>query len=324
MSVSPTSPQDLVWAIRLVNYSNSMNLFHAVQVIPQLNLHDSPGCFTSVASLTFLVWEILVTLDAEVQHIWPKPRTAIFKWVYLSLRYGALTLQIFHQFAVPYLTGGNATDFLCKAWLVYAMINSQVLTTSVEFILMIRVYALYNKSRRIALLLFSLFILETVTLFINSIRTMPNLQTSEICVLIKPAKNVMYYSLAVLLTQSTLLALTVTKHVLARRTGFGRTPLVSQLTRDGTVVYAGVLVLILMTGICCSSDSELTMTMFFLSGSISPTSGCRLIMNMQRLSRSNTSDTRFDTVAQFTTEIEINPINDEENPEIVQTFKDDK
>ncbi|KAH7909304.1 hypothetical protein BJ138DRAFT_1155550 [Hygrophoropsis aurantiaca] len=321
MPVSPTSSQNLAWEIRLVNYSNSMNLFHAVQVIPQLNLHDSPGCFTSVASLTFLVWEILVTLDAEVQYIWPKPRTAIFKWVYLSLRYGALMLQIFHQFAVPYLIDHNATAFLCKAWFVYAMISGQLLTMSVEFILMMRVYALYNKSRHIALLLFSLFILEIFALFINSIRTMPNVQTSEVCVLIKPTKDVVYYSLAVLLTQSTLLALTVTKHVLARRTGFGRTPLVSQLTRDGTVVYAGVLVLILMTAICCGSDSELIVAMFFWSGSISPTSGCRLIMNMQRLSRSNTSDsdTRFDTVAQFTTEIEIDhPISDEANPEIVQ------
>ncbi|KAH7924349.1 hypothetical protein BV22DRAFT_516409 [Leucogyrophana mollusca] len=260
------------------------------------------GCST-VASMCLLVWDILVTFDVEVQHIWPKPRTALFKWVYLTLRYGGLALQIFHQIMVPHIITGNAAASLCKAWLLYAIVTGQVMTTSVEFILMARVYALYNKSRRIASLLLTLFLSEVLILCINSIHTIPNLQSAKICIMVEPTEHIVYYSLTVLLTQSTLLALTVAKHIFARRRGFARTPLVSQLTRDGTVVYAIVSVLILMTGVCCVSDKQLTVIMFFWSTSISPAAGCRLIMNMQRLSRYD--DTRFGTTAQFTTDIEL-------------------
>ena len=38
-------------------------------------------------------------------------------------------------------------------------------------------------------------------------------------------------------TQTTLLGLTLMKHSLAKRAGWGRTPLVSLLIRDGTTAY---------------------------------------------------------------------------------------
>ncbi|KAH7924348.1 hypothetical protein BV22DRAFT_1035246 [Leucogyrophana mollusca] len=275
-----TATWDVSWAVRVVNYH-------------------------CVASLCFMVWDILVTLDVEVQHVWPKPRQALFKWLYLLIRYGALVLQIFHQFAVPFITEGRATASLCKAWFMYAVITAQAMTSAVELILMTRVYALYNKSRRIALLLFALAMCEIMTLAINSVHTIPNLQASnvEICILAKPPPEIVYYSLTVLLTQSTLLVLTILKHVFVRRMGLGRTPIVSQLTRDGTVVYGIMFVLLLMTAVFCKSDQQITIVMFFWSMSVSSTCGCRLIINMQRLSKYE--DARSDTAAQFTSDIEL-------------------
>jgi hypothetical protein len=44
-------------------------------------------------------------------------------------------------------------------------------------------------------------------------------------------------SIAVVVAQSTLLGLALMKHIVARRAGWGRTPLISVLIRDGTATY---------------------------------------------------------------------------------------
>jgi hypothetical protein len=52
-----------------------------------------------------------------------------------------------------------------------------------------------------------------------------------------PHLKTMLSSVLVLATQTTLIGLTLIKHILARRTGWGGTPLASLLIRDGTATY---------------------------------------------------------------------------------------
>ncbi|KAG1774744.1 hypothetical protein EV702DRAFT_1047494 [Suillus placidus] len=83
------------------------------------------------------------------------------------------------------------------------------------------------------------------------------------------AFNYMYASsIAVVTTQSTLLGLALMKHILARRAGWGRAPLVSLLIRDGT-------------GHVFHNMCDLLLYRWLIS--IMSSCGCRLIVNMQCL-----------------------------------------
>ncbi|ESK97107.1 hypothetical protein Moror_6328 [Moniliophthora roreri MCA 2997] len=46
------------------------------------------------AALVFLVWDILITLDEEIEYIWSKPWTSWIKWSFLFARYFSLFTQI--------------------------------------------------------------------------------------------------------------------------------------------------------------------------------------------------------------------------------------
>ncbi|KAH7909306.1 hypothetical protein BJ138DRAFT_1155553 [Hygrophoropsis aurantiaca] len=279
-----------------------MNM-NAVSSPPQFGWAAQIVRYHSIASLIFLAWDILVSLDDEVQYIWPKTRTAKFKWLYMVIRYGALGQQLFNQFVLGYMLNNETPPRICRAWLLYAISTTQAMSTAVEFIIITRVYVLYNKSRLIALLLFVLVAAEISMMVINSVHTVPILQSSSRCIFAKPPREIVYYSLTVLLTQSTLLALTVIKHTVSRRMGLGRTPLVSQLIRDGTVFYGIMFVLIFTTVTFSKVDKQISVVMFFWSTSVSSVSGCRLIVNMERLSKND--DMQADTIGQFTSNIEL-------------------
>ncbi|KIJ61235.1 hypothetical protein HYDPIDRAFT_31538 [Hydnomerulius pinastri MD-312] len=237
-----------------------------------------------------MVWDILVTYQAEVEHIWPKPRTSLFKWLFIYLRYFNLFVQIWHQVAISHLTNGEEHTSLCNAWYIWAVVISQASSTVIEVILAVRVFALFNKSRRLACFLVILIAAEVVTMAVNSFHTIPAIPSSDAAVF--------------LVTQSILLGLTIFKHVTAVRSGWGRTPLVSLIIRDSSAVY---VVMIVVTGAMFTDwklQDERTVIMFFWLIAISSVTGCRLIVNMQKLVPAEHRRRRSDA-ALFTTEIEI-------------------
>ncbi|EGO02843.1 hypothetical protein SERLA73DRAFT_176266 [Serpula lacrymans var. lacrymans S7.3] len=252
-----------------------------------------------IASFTFLVWETLVTSGDEVEYIWPKPTQSFFKWLYFFLRYFNMLAQLWHQFAIPRIISGHISNQVCKAWYIYTIIITQAMATAVEIILATRVYALYNKSRRVGGLLYALILIEIIAMTANSIHTIPIIEHAVICVLVKPPQQILYYSISVFTTQSALMGLTLIKHFFAMRNGWGRTPLVSLLMRDGIAVYLVMFVLIASTVIYCLSGNELTVIVFFWLLSLLSSTGCRLIVNMQRLAtmaeRHSTSGVQLST-----------------------------
>ncbi|KAF9234584.1 hypothetical protein BU15DRAFT_78882 [Melanogaster broomeanus] len=259
-----------------------------------------------VASLVFLVWDILISYEAEVEHIWPKPRTSAFKWLYLYLRYFNLLVQIWHQIAVPYLTNGGDHASWCGAWYIYAVAISQVSISAIEVILAVRVFALFNKSYRIACLLAILLTAEILTMAVNAFYTIPEIQPSDSCILVDPPEQIVNYSAVLFVTQSVLLGLMAFKHTSALRSGYGRTPLVSVLIRDGSVVYIIVLVFAVALAASSKLQDKRTIAMFFWLISTSSVIGCRLIINTQKLLATAGQRKRpHSEVAIFTSEIDM-------------------
>ncbi|KAG2072032.1 hypothetical protein BDR04DRAFT_1117259 [Suillus decipiens] len=85
------------------------------------------------------------------------------------------------------------------------------------------------------------------------------------CILSKPPYQIIYhavFSIAVMTTQSALLGLALIKHILARRDGWGRAPLVSLLIRDGTTTFFITCVILFCIGSFCELRDERTVIMF--------------------------------------------------------------
>ncbi|KAH7884969.1 hypothetical protein F5I97DRAFT_1881294 [Phlebopus sp. FC_14] len=90
---------------------------------------------------------------------------------------------------------------------------------------------------------------------------------------------------AVLATYTIFICIIILKSCLAIRSGFGRTPLVSLLIREGITIYGFVIVYFAVALISIMQGDDRAMTLFMWAVSISSTCGCRLIISLERLGR---------------------------------------
>jgi hypothetical protein len=129
-----------------------------------------PPLYTILASLTWVLHDYFVTLEDEVRLVWPQ-RWNVGKIMYLWMRYYTIfvvagnALQI-HLFTRP----GITSDAVCLAVDPVLRIAGAISLWSVEIIIQLRIYALYNGSRKIAIfnaVLFFLSILAFIGILID-------------------------------------------------------------------------------------------------------------------------------------------------------------
>ncbi|KDQ52514.1 hypothetical protein JAAARDRAFT_478089 [Jaapia argillacea MUCL 33604] len=125
---------------------------------------------SSLCSIVFCFWDIVITFDDEVENIWGQPSHSITKWLFLFTRYFALAVQIllvmkssgvFRPLPLP--------ERLCPYWLIFQSLAARALSSSVLLILMLRVYVLYDCTRAIRsglLALFAVFIVPIVPIHV--------------------------------------------------------------------------------------------------------------------------------------------------------------
>lgn len=235
------------------------------------------------SSLAFLIYDWLLGLESEVQHIWMQPQKRVFKCLYIYFRYFSLLIQATHPGLVEYLVGSHDSPSFCLAWSIYASLVGQVHVTAVEMVLAVRVYALFNRSRRIAFLVGFHILLQVTSSMVNVVYTIRAAKYHEYCIFSKPPLQLTYHGIIVLSTQITLMGLTLLKTVLARRSGWGRTPIVSLLLRDSSAVFVVISALCLLTIGFCRLNGEGAIVMLFWNVSILSSCGCWLLINTQQL-----------------------------------------
>ncbi|KAJ3717230.1 hypothetical protein DFJ43DRAFT_800311 [Lentinula guzmanii] len=104
-----------------------------------------------LVGLTWGLHDYFVTLEDEVRHIWPQ-RLNFAKFMFLWIRYYTLALLVFdvvqiHVFALP----GVTSDNLCVAMDSIIRVVGAISLWSVEIIMQLRIYALFNCSKRVAI-----------------------------------------------------------------------------------------------------------------------------------------------------------------------------
>ncbi|ETW81185.1 hypothetical protein HETIRDRAFT_459587 [Heterobasidion irregulare TC 32-1] len=295
-ALSPLAPSHkVVWPTRSSGRMNKAAEAHAfgAQLVDR----------SAIASLAFLVWDIIITLGDEVDTIWPKRNTNWTKWLFLFVRYFAVATQIAELFvgteiaaALPY------TMRSCVAWYIFQEVATQLLITSVEVILMVRVHAMYERNRTITLVLLVLFVAEIVAMLATLVLVIPDVQFDDICVVTHTPTTLIFFALAFILFETLLFGLTLFKFVQAVRTGWGHTPVMALLARDGTWAFALIFaVLCINAGFYLGKNSSIGAVAYTWILSIESFAGYRLILNMQRLDGPSEADTRQSTEIQFTT-----------------------
>lgn len=184
-----------------------------------------------------------------------------------AFRRGNHFLEMYVASMVP------VAPYHCRLWYTWRLVTCQIMVAAVEAILVLQgqypcssmssfwlnyhleVYALYNRSQRIAILLGSLIVAEVSTSTVNSYSNLPKMQFDSVCLtklallpviqygcVISPvtasnALSDLYTSIISLCTQTTILFLTFAKQIFAQRSGCGKTPIVSLMIRDGVFAF---------------------------------------------------------------------------------------
>ncbi|KAJ7703121.1 hypothetical protein B0H17DRAFT_89113 [Mycena rosella] len=190
---------------------------------------------TAIAALVFLVWENLITLDDEVEYIWPKPRTAWVKSVFLFLRYFPLAVQLCNRILdEKVIQQAHLSYSALRAWYISQAVVAYLGMTGVEFVMMVRVYALYHNSRWIGWGLGCVLLAETIAVIAGIFITLPGVHFEPQLLLTKVPHSFAYLGISALVSQAIILGLTLHRFLQGQWAG---TSLGNLLIRDGSIVY---------------------------------------------------------------------------------------
>lgn len=136
-----------------------VGLIEAVQQTYMVNL-------AAAAALTWLAYEIIHTMVLEISHVW-KAEFTIHKVLYYVVRYWTLYSMIF---TLAVNTNTSVPLHFCRHWFWYRAITGPlVITTAGEALFLIRIYAIYGRSRKILCLIVPLYLAQFVGGLVSAI-----------------------------------------------------------------------------------------------------------------------------------------------------------
>ncbi|KAF7315219.1 hypothetical protein MIND_00036300 [Mycena indigotica] len=264
---------------------------------------------SSLAALTWLLYDIFLTFEDEVKYVWPKP-WSIIKAVFYFIRYVPLFVQLsILTIGSPELTPGfHFTHHACFIWQVYQVTATITIFVAVDYVLILRVYALYHNNPLIRKIVLVAFATEVVLMVTGLVLSLPTIQFDELCVVSHASTILLLYVGATLLFQTFLFSLTLIKFVRAIRDGWGDTPLVVLVMRDGS--WAFVLLFAVVVGTASLYEVKnhyFAAVLFCWLLSVFSFCGYRVLLNLDRLSAAPRMPTRQTTTNQapfeFTTQL---------------------
>ncbi|KAI0742353.1 hypothetical protein C8Q80DRAFT_1221001 [Daedaleopsis nitida] len=244
--------------------------------------------YSEVACVTVLTWDVMVMLSEEVELVWMRRAWTPAKVMYFVSRYLPWLVQLaLLAINVNGTTGLMFTPGQCAIWQVVQGVLLQVVVTTVDVILVTRVYALFSRNNMLLTVLGALFFAEVLALcYILGVVT-PRLTYTDECYVTSSPAIFQYYWIISLMFETVLFVLTIAKFLTACRQGWGMGPIMQQFVADGTWAYALIFVAMLinmmlykyvhstLTGICY------TWLLVVLSFA-----GSRLVLNPRRSSAS--------------------------------------
>ncbi|KZP30084.1 hypothetical protein FIBSPDRAFT_143195 [Athelia psychrophila] len=235
--------------------------------VQELALIRHARCNT-LGGLIFVCWEALITHDNEVQFIWCKPNTLSIKWLFLYIRYAGILGQIFNLFVTIHYP---LSSDQCASWFTIQCVIGQIMMSALETVLILRVYALYNRSYRVAAALMFFILAEIIITSMAIVWDMiPLLDFGPTCFTVIPHKW--------------------SNHALS-----------AIIKRDGTAACGAVLTLMLAVILHVALQDTLILAIMYWFYPLLSVVGCRLVLNTQDVTLSHAySDHDCDTEPDLT------------------------
>ncbi|TBU21656.1 hypothetical protein BD311DRAFT_771802 [Dichomitus squalens] len=131
------------------------------------------GKESRAGALALLVYDHLVTLDLEAELVWTQSKRSRVVWLYIFNRFFPLVWLVLDM--IPFTRSGVVSTKVCIIYLSVDDFVILVSTLAVQIILQLRVYALYDKSRRVRLFLVCCWLAEVTVMAILIGITMANI-----------------------------------------------------------------------------------------------------------------------------------------------------
>ncbi|KZV74975.1 hypothetical protein PENSPDRAFT_681416 [Peniophora sp. CONT] len=131
--------------------------------------------FVSLASITFLIYDHVLTFGDEVEYVWKAPRN-ITKYLFLFNRY---TVPIVICICMRAFTGVQsgplsnelfACSFNCKVWSAVSIAISPISIANGSFIVLLRLWNIWDRRMKLLLPTFALFVLTQCVTVAMAIR----------------------------------------------------------------------------------------------------------------------------------------------------------
>jgi len=238
------------------------------------------------AGLTFATCEMVLTFRTECTYIWKNSEgSTLIKLLYLLSRYFALAVHVTNTVLVTLVMKYPIIPtHLCRIAVIYQGAVLFVMFGILDVILMIRVYALYNRPTYLAVIFLCLLTCRFFVPSVMSYRGRPSQRFTPTCLVISAGSKATLYVFVggELFVQLVVVALTFSRHIWATRGGWGN-PLFSLLSRDGSMVFFGVAVGMIAVIAVCLDPVDFSHVVFPGLMIIMSSAGCRLIINMQKM-----------------------------------------
>lgn len=146
----------------------------------------------------FMVLEYICSIFDEMRLVWPRIWKTTEAKIYVVTRYTGLALQSFNiWFAFRMMSGVPNSLFTCRVWSSYQIATIQCLLLSVESLLILRVYNMYNKG---GALLFILGGAQSAVMVVSSRFIVTGTRYSPTCVIISPHYSRIYVGASIIAT----------------------------------------------------------------------------------------------------------------------------
>jgi len=238
------------------------------------------------AALCFLVWDICITTDDEVTHIWQTPFQPL-KLLYILTRY----------YSVIALIVLNTGALTCQGWVILEAISAVLLEAAVEIMLILRIYAMYTANRNVLRFTIPPFLAQIVIMIVGLSISLPRITAAPTCITADFPTPIIAYSISSIVFEALLFGLAVYKYWTEETAGLGRISLLQILFRDSlwtfllifVANFANTLFFTLAPATLAALGFPWLLAVF---GAVGP----RLVLNVRRLHARNTSHRSMDSI----------------------------
>ncbi|KAJ6592221.1 hypothetical protein DFH09DRAFT_1415167 [Mycena vulgaris] len=204
--------------------------------------------YFAASAFTILFIDFFSTIDEEINFVWKKP-WSIPTVLYLWNRYMTLfTVILSLPFMFREVKSDHTYDTSCRSFIITEGLASTLLFCSFDFLLTLRVWILYGRTRRMAYILFPMIFFEMVSMIVTLllpatyisafIHLGPVLPGCYFSKSIMVGANFALYAVPPLLVTCAMFILTVHKCLITlRRDKMVDMPIITLFLRDGVVWF---------------------------------------------------------------------------------------